>query len=167
MLHCQREIMRKITYLRIFLATGVFTAVAANLTPALAADPTGDWHGAISTPMGDLHVGLSFSRDASGALSGALSSPDQTDQKFPLAGVALSLPYDISEVLSVTPLSLQVEAGIVAVLTLKRRSAAWREVPLPPWLMAELVCRLRVLTQIGAQLLTPRGFSHYARQRSG
>lgn len=36
------------------------------------------------------------------------------------------------------PLSLQVETGIVAVLTRKRRSAAWREVPLPPWLMAEL-----------------------------
>ena len=44
----------------------------------------------------------------------------------------------ISEVLSVVPLSFQVDACIVAVLTLKRRSIAWREIPIPEWLMTEL-----------------------------
>jgi integrase len=44
----------------------------------------------------------------------------------------------ISELLSVTPLAFQIETCIVAVLTLKRRSIVWREIPIPPWLMAEL-----------------------------
>ncbi|MDN3277433.1 site-specific integrase [Frankia sp. RB7] len=44
----------------------------------------------------------------------------------------------ISEVLSIVPLSFQIEACIVAVLTLKRRSVVWREIPIPSWLMAEL-----------------------------
>ncbi|MCP1839128.1 transposase [Bradyrhizobium sp. USDA 4524] len=44
----------------------------------------------------------------------------------------------ISEALSIIPLSFQIEAGIVAVLTLKRRAVVWREIPIPRWLMAEL-----------------------------
>ncbi|MCA1515647.1 tyrosine-type recombinase/integrase [Bradyrhizobium sp. NBAIM01] len=44
----------------------------------------------------------------------------------------------ISEVLSIVPLSFQVGACIVAVLTLKSRSVVWREIPIPRWLMAEL-----------------------------
>ena len=43
MLHCPRKIMRTITYFGILLATGLVTAFATSLTPALAADPTGDW----------------------------------------------------------------------------------------------------------------------------
>lgn len=44
----------------------------------------------------------------------------------------------ISEILNVVPLSFQVESCIVAVLTLKRRAIVWREIPIPPWLMADL-----------------------------
>ncbi|WP_256568651.1 site-specific integrase [Bradyrhizobium sp. CCGUVB14] len=44
----------------------------------------------------------------------------------------------ISEVLNVTPLAFQIESSIVAVLTLKRRTIVWREIPIPAWLMAEL-----------------------------
>ena len=44
----------------------------------------------------------------------------------------------ISEALSVMPASFQIEAGIVAFRTLKRRGTSWREVPLPRWFMAEL-----------------------------
>jgi uncharacterized protein (DUF2147 family) len=59
MLHCPREIMRKITYLRIFLATGLVTAFATSLTPgfvtaALAADPTGDWR--VQDGVADIRV---------------------------------------------------------------------------------------------------------------
>jgi uncharacterized protein (DUF2147 family) len=43
MLHCPRPILRKITYSRMFLATALVTGFATSLTPASAADPTGDW----------------------------------------------------------------------------------------------------------------------------
>jgi len=59
MLHCPREIMRKITYFRIILATGLVTAFATSLTPgfvtaALAADPTGDWR--VQDGVADIRV---------------------------------------------------------------------------------------------------------------
>jgi integrase/recombinase XerD len=44
----------------------------------------------------------------------------------------------ISEVLALTPRSFQIETRILAVLTLKRRSTVWREIPIPRRLMAEL-----------------------------
>jgi integrase/recombinase XerD len=44
----------------------------------------------------------------------------------------------ISEVLALTPASFQVERGIVAIVTLKRRRFSVREVPMPPQLMARL-----------------------------
>jgi integrase/recombinase XerD len=44
----------------------------------------------------------------------------------------------ISEVLAVMPQSFQIATCILAVLTLKQRRIVWREVPIPPWLMAEL-----------------------------
>src|SRR5579863_1807303 len=40
MLHCPRNIMRTISYTGLFLATSL---APAFITPALAADPTGDW----------------------------------------------------------------------------------------------------------------------------
>src|SRR5580704_269436 len=42
----------------------------------------------------------------------------------------------ISEVLSFTPASFQVERGVVAIVTLKRRRFSVREVPVLPELMA-------------------------------
>lgn len=44
----------------------------------------------------------------------------------------------ISEVLAMTPASLQIERGVVAIVTLKRRCFVVREVPLPPQLVADL-----------------------------
>ena len=44
----------------------------------------------------------------------------------------------VSEVLALTPASLQIETGIVAIETLKRRKHSVREVPIPPELMAAL-----------------------------
>lgn len=44
----------------------------------------------------------------------------------------------VSEVLALAPSSFQVERGIVAVRTLKRRKSHVREIPIPPGLMAAL-----------------------------
>ena len=44
----------------------------------------------------------------------------------------------VSEVLALTATSFQVECGVVAIVTLKRRSFNVREVPIPPELMAAL-----------------------------
>ena len=41
----------------------------------------------------------------------------------------------VSEVLALTPACFQIESGIVAIMTLKRRRHLVREVPLPTWLM--------------------------------
>lgn len=46
----------------------------------------------------------------------------------------------VSEVLALTPMSFQIESGIITIVTLKRRKFAVREVPIPPWLMASLDC---------------------------
>jgi integrase/recombinase XerD len=43
-----------------------------------------------------------------------------------------------SEVLALTPSSFQIDCGIVAFQTLKRRKHWVREVPIPPWLMSAL-----------------------------
>jgi integrase len=44
----------------------------------------------------------------------------------------------VSEVLALTPASFQIDAGIVAFHTLKQRTSNFREVPVPPKLMAAL-----------------------------
>lgn len=44
----------------------------------------------------------------------------------------------VSETLALTPASFQIESGIVAIRTLKRRRATVRELPIPPALMAAL-----------------------------
>lgn len=44
----------------------------------------------------------------------------------------------ISEVLELTPARFQVDAGLVAIRTLKRRKHSMREVPIPPELMAAI-----------------------------
>jgi uncharacterized protein (DUF2147 family) len=93
MLHCQREIMRKITYLRMFLATGVLTAVAANLTPAMAADPTGDWR--VQDGVANIRIA-----ECNGAMWGAVvwekepgnhdkNNPDASKQSRPTLGMPI------------------------------------------------------------------------------
>src|SRR5207302_756023 len=44
----------------------------------------------------------------------------------------------VSEVLALVPASFQVDAGIIALRTLKRRKFVMREVPVPPTLMQAL-----------------------------
>ena len=54
---------------------------------------------------------------------------------------ALTLAWSgarVSEVLALTPASFQIESGIVAIVTLKRRRFTVREVPLPPDLISAL-----------------------------
>jgi integrase/recombinase XerD len=51
----------------------------------------------------------------------------------------------VSEVLALTPSSFQVERGVVALRTLKRRRHHIREVPIPPELMAALDRHFRIL----------------------
>jgi integrase len=85
------------------------------------------------------------------AASGARKYLNQSERQRTLAGME-ALPNDqrlfaqtlawtgarVSEVLALTPASFQVEAGIVGIVTLKRRRFAVREVPIPPQLMADL-----------------------------
>lgn len=52
----------------------------------------------------------------------------------------------VSEILALTPSSFQVESGVVAVRTLKRRRPFVREVPTPPELMAALDNRFNLST---------------------
>jgi integrase len=75
------------------------------------------------------YLNLAERRRALAAMSGL--DPDE-------ALFALTLAWTgarVSEVLALTPASFQVEAGIVAFTTLKRRRFAVREVPLPADLM--------------------------------
>src|ERR1700733_12152164 len=50
----------------------------------------------------------------------------------------------ISEVLALSPASFQVERGVVAIVTLKRRHFFVREVPIPPKFMASLDRRFEI-----------------------
>lgn len=64
----------------------------------------------------------------------------------------------ISEVLALTPLSVDVESGVASIRTLKRRKPGFvRQVPLPPKVLSELnrVFKLRI-TQRDPQLATVR-----------
>jgi pimeloyl-ACP methyl ester carboxylesterase len=54
---------------------------------ARAQDAAGQWHGMLSTPGGDLRLGITVVRDAAGGLAGTIVSPDQTPQPIPLGEV--------------------------------------------------------------------------------
>lgn len=45
-------------------------------------DWSGAWHGTIEAPTGDVRVGFNFSTDGTGALEGAIESPDQAPGEF-------------------------------------------------------------------------------------
>ncbi len=100
MLHCPREIMRKKTYLRIFLATGLVAAFATSLTPgfvtaAQAADPTGDWR--VQDGVADIRVA-----ECGGSMWGVVvwekvpgghdkNNPDVSKQNRPTLGMPILL----------------------------------------------------------------------------
>lgn len=70
------------------------------------------------------------------ALLSQLASLSQEERLFIL--VLIWSGARISEVLSVTPQCFQLEAGVMALRTLKRRQHAVREIPIPDDLMTEL-----------------------------
>jgi integrase len=85
------------------------------------------------------------------AASGARKYLNRAERQRSLAGMqqlpdaerlfALTLAWTgarVSEVLALCPASFQIEAGVVGIVTLKRRKFSVREVPIPPGLMAEL-----------------------------
>ena len=92
--------MRKITYLRIFLATGLVTAFATTVTPgfvtpALAADPTGDWK--VQDGVADIRIA-----ECNGAMWGVVvwekipgnhdkNNPDPSKQSRPTLGMPILL----------------------------------------------------------------------------
>jgi uncharacterized protein (DUF2147 family) len=91
MLHRPREIMRTVPYLRIFLATGLVTAFATSITPALAADPTGDWR--VQDGVADIRVA-----ECNGSMWGVVvwekvpgghdkNNPDPAKQNRPTLGM--------------------------------------------------------------------------------
>jgi hypothetical protein len=59
-------------------------AGAAHAQGSAAPDAAGQWHGTLSTPVGDLHVGVTLARDASGKLTGTLLSADQDNAVIPI-----------------------------------------------------------------------------------
>ncbi len=85
------------------------------------------------------------------AVNGARKYLNQRERQRVLAAMA-KLPPDralfaltlawsggrVSEILALNAASFQIEHGVVAIRTLKRRRHAVREVPIPPWLMSAL-----------------------------
>ena len=91
MLHCPREIMRTITYLRTLLATGLVSVFATGLAPAFAADPTGDWR--VQDGVADIRVA-----ECNGSMWGVVvwekvpggqdkNNPDASKQNRPTLGM--------------------------------------------------------------------------------
>jgi uncharacterized protein (DUF2147 family) len=85
MLHCPRDIMRRVVYSGIFLATG--------LAPALAADPTGDWK--VADGVANIRVA-----ECNGSMWGAVvweklpggrdkNNPDVSKQNRPTLGMPI------------------------------------------------------------------------------
>ncbi|MBX3483159.1 site-specific integrase [Phenylobacterium sp.] len=63
----------------------------------------------------------------------------------------------VSEVLALTPAAFQIEQGVVAIVTLKRRGFVVREIPLPPELMRRLDAHFGLsMRQRDAELATQR-----------
>ncbi|MBS0364041.1 MAG: alpha/beta hydrolase [Proteobacteria bacterium] len=87
-----------------FLMMAVVLAGAAHAQGAAqspAPDAAGAWHGAVATPAGDLRLGLNLTRDASGQLTGAITSPDQAPEPIPVANVTAAdgrLAFDVPEI---------------------------------------------------------------------
>ena len=83
-------------------------------------------------------------------------------RKLPIekALFALTLAWTgarVSEVLALTGASFQVECGVVAIVTLKRRRFSVREVPIPPDLMTEIERQFSIAQrQRGAQVSPQR-----------
>ena len=62
----------------------------------------------------------------------------------------------ISEALALTPASIQVDAGLIAIKTLKRRHHCVREVPIPPLLVSRLDAHFGISAAHSAQVCGSR-----------
>jgi uncharacterized protein (DUF2147 family) len=89
MLHCPRTLARRIVFSGLFLATNVTAAV----TPALAADPTGDWRVAdgvanirVAQCNGSVWGAVSWEKTPGGKDS---NNPDASKQSRPSLGMAI------------------------------------------------------------------------------
>src|SRR5258707_2858171 len=95
MLHCRREIMHTITYLRTFLATGLVSVFATGVAPAFAADPTGDWR--VQDGVANIRVaecnGSMWGVVAWEKISGGrdTNNPDASKQNRPTLGMPILL----------------------------------------------------------------------------
>lgn len=72
-----------------WIRMAVFTAAAvmASTFGARAQDAAGDWHGALTTPGGELRIGVTLTAEAGGGYEGTMVSPDQTASAIPLDDV--------------------------------------------------------------------------------
>lgn len=91
-------ILRRLTIWIACLTVAMVMMALVLAGAARAQEASGDWHGALSSPLGDLRIGVTVERDPSGALSGHLTSPDQSPKPIPLANVLAAdgkLSFDV------------------------------------------------------------------------
>src|SRR4249919_755587 len=68
---------------------GFVLAGAARAQTGGAQEASGDWHGALALPTGELRLGLEITAKPGGGYTGKLSSPDQGPGAFPLDEVTV------------------------------------------------------------------------------
>jgi pimeloyl-ACP methyl ester carboxylesterase len=66
---------------------GTLAAVLGLAAPAAAQEAAGDWHGVLAVAGTELRVGVTIVAGSDGALSGVMTSPDQSPAPIPLDGV--------------------------------------------------------------------------------
>jgi pimeloyl-ACP methyl ester carboxylesterase len=81
--------MRRSSYFAAVLAVLASMAMAAPAAAEDAPDPAGDWNGALTVPSGQLTLILHVAKDATGALSATLESPDQGPGSMPASEIAV------------------------------------------------------------------------------
>lgn len=65
----------------------MMAVVLAGAAHAATPEPAGEWRGTLSAQGVQLRVGVSIQRASGGALSGVLTSPDQTPEPIALADI--------------------------------------------------------------------------------
>jgi hypothetical protein len=102
---------------------GALVAAAALLagTPALAADPAGDWVGTLHTPTGTLKLGLEARRDARGRWQARYDDISQNYRGIPMqsSGPGEPPPFEVRSPYGVMTYAWNPDAG--------RWGGLWRE----------------------------------------
>lgn len=81
-----QRLQRWVAVLAAFASMALAAPAVAGATP----DPVGDWNGALATPAGSLTLIIHIAKDAKGALSATLESPDQGPGSMPASEIALN-----------------------------------------------------------------------------